>query len=121
MTDRTAIDPDFAELPDAIRAEIEGAQGVGLHHAPDAPAAGIDDPAFGDAETDGAETPWSPEWEPIDTCPGGVVMLNDGARQVLARRENGVWSELVAGEARPLGDYAPMLWSRVPDRVNAGM
>lgn len=126
MTDDDRIDQDFAALPDALRAEIEGAQGVGLHHAP---ASGPDtstggnpsepgaDAAFAHPEHDGAGTEWAPDWEPLETYPGGVVMLDDGERQVLAVREDGLWMELADGNARPLTGFVPMLWSHAPDQV----
>lgn len=115
------LDADFADLPPNARAEIEGMSGIGLHHAP-----AIDDQVTGEAfhhpEHDAAGTTWEPNWEPIETYPEDeVVMLDDGERQLLGRREMGMWMELVDGEELAQPDYRPMLWSRAPEQVKYDM
>lgn len=130
MTQNERLDEDFADLPPDVRAEIEGMQGVGLHHAP--AGAQVEDPAdqaeteardglFRHPETDRAGTEWEPNWEPLETYPGGPAMLDDGARQVLAVRQDGLWYEVTNDALRPLAGYEPMLWSRAPDRVQDDM
>ena len=115
------LDPDFADLPPADRASIEGLAGIGLHHAPSGDDA-ITGDAFHHPEQDEAGTVWAPNWEPIDTYPDGqVVMLDDGNRQILGRREMGLWMELVDGDERAQPDYLPMLWSFAPDQVKYDM
>lgn len=121
MTDTTPIDQDFAGLPEAVRVEIEGAQGVGLHHAPaqaEDPDPAVAGAAFHHPETDTAGTTWEPNWEPIDTyAEGDVVMLDDGERKILGRREMGMWMELAAGEEVAQPDFFPMLWAVAPEQV----
>jgi hypothetical protein len=121
MTDEK-IDPDFADLPLAVRAEIEGRSGVGLHHAP----AAVDEPVTGEAfhhpERTAVGTTWEPNWEPMETYPDGeVVMLDDGDRQLLGRREMGMWLELANGDELPQPDFLPMLWSFAPRQVKYDM
>ena len=116
------LDSDFADLPPAVRAEIEGLAGVGLHHAPAAPGEQSADEAFHHPERDAAGTTWEPNWEPIDTYrEGEVVMLDDGSRQLLGRREMGMWMELVDGDELAQPDYQPMLWSDAPELVKYDM
>ena len=116
------LDPDFANLPPVDRAGIEALSGIGLHHAP----AGIDEATTGEPfhhpEQDVAGTMWEPNWEPIDTyVEGDVVMLDDGNRQMLGRREMGMWMELTGGEEIARPDYQPMLWSQAPEQVKYDM
>lgn len=116
------LDPDFANLPLADRAAIDGLAGIGLHHAPAAGEAQAPDEEFHHPERDVAGTTWEPDWEPIDTYPDGeVVMLDDGSRQMLGRREMGMWMELVDGDELAQPDYLPMLWSWAPDQVKYDM
>ena len=117
MADET-LDPDFANLPPAARAEIEALSGIGLHHAP----AGGDAPSTGEAfhqPGQGAEDAATGlNWVPIETYRDGeIVMLDDGERQLLGRREMGLWMELIDGEERAQPDYQPMLWSYAPDQM----
>ncbi|WP_174291535.1 hypothetical protein [Sphingomonas bacterium] len=112
------LDPDFATLPPVDRAEIEGLSGIGLHHAPVAADEQVTGEAFHHQEQDAAGTVWEPNWEPIDTYRDGeMVMLDDGDRQLLGRREMGMWMELAGGDERAQPDYQPMLWSYAPDQV----
>lgn len=112
------LDPDFASLSPVDRAEIEGLCGIGLHHAPAGDAASVTGEAFHHPERDAAGTRWEPDWEPIETYrDGDVVMLDDGSRQLLGRREMGMWMELTEGGERAQPDYQPMLWSDAPDRI----
>lgn len=121
-----AIDEDFAGLPSPVQAAIEGAAGIGLHHAPDrdrsdeaiaAEAADEGEGRFEHHEVDRAGIEWAPNWEPMETYPGGIVMLDNGERQIVAARHNGVWHEYVDDAVVPLSGYRPMLWSTAPDRV----
>lgn len=124
MPDNDPIDQDFAALPEALRAEIEGAQGVGLHHAPlqGAPDSDATGAAFHHPEKDGAGTVWEPNWEPIDTyTDSDVVMLDDGNRQILGRRDTGLWMELLNGDEIAQPDFRPMLWSYAPEQVKYDM
>lgn len=112
------LDPDFANLPPAVRAEIEGLSGIGLHHAPVAGDEQVTGEAFHHPEQDAVGSTWEPDWEPIETYQDGeVVMLDDGDRQLLGRREMGMWMELVDGGERAQPDYQPMLWSSPPKQV----
>ncbi len=121
MTDERLY-PDFANLPPAARAEIEGRSGIGLHHAPAAGPAEVTDEAFHHPEEDAAGTTWEPDWEPIETYPDGeVVMLDDGGRQLLGRRVLGMWMELVDGDELAQPDFEPMLWSYAPEQVKYDM
>lgn len=111
------LDPDFADLPPVERAEIEGLSGIGLHHAPPVGERSAD-ASFQHPEEDVAGTVWEPDWEPIETCPDDtVVMLDDGDRQMLGRREMGLWMELTNGEEVARPDFLPMLWSFAPEQV----
>ena len=117
MTDRK-LDPDFADLPPSARAEIEGALGVGLHHAPEDSNPKLTGEAFHHPETDAVGTTWEPDWQPIETYrDGDVVMLDDGARQMLGRRVLGMWMELTRSEELAQPDFLPMLWSDAPEQV----
>jgi hypothetical protein len=121
MTDMK-LDPDFADLPPRDRAEIEGSLGAGLHNAPAAVGEQVTGDAFHHPETDAAGTTWEPEWQPMGTYPdGGVVMLDDGERQLLGRREMGMWMELTAGDELAQPDFEPMLWSYAPEQVKYDM
>lgn len=121
MTDEK-LDADFADLPPAARATIEGLSGVGLHHAPAADAEGATGEAFHHPETDAAGTEWEPNWEPVETyVDGQVVMLDDGNRQILGRREMGMWMELTDGDEIAQPDFQPMLWSYAPEQVKYDM
>lgn len=112
------LDPDFANLAPVDRAEIEGLLGIGLHHAPSAGEEQVTGEAFHHPEQDAAGTTWEPNWEPIETYRDGeVVMLDDGSRQILGRREMGMWMELLSGDERPQPDFQPMLWSTAPEQV----
>lgn len=114
------LDADFADLPLAVRAEIEGLSGVGLHHAPGAVDDRPSDRTFDRPEQDAAGTTWEPDWQPIETYRDGeVVMLDDGSRQLLGRREMGMWMKLVDGDELAQPDYQPMLWSDAPDQVKS--
>jgi hypothetical protein len=116
------LDPDFADLPPAERAAIEGLSGIGLHHAPPAADPDVTGAAFHHPERDAAGTPWEPNWEPIDTYQDGdVVMLDDGERQLLGRREMGMWMQLVDGEEIAQPDFLPMLWSVAPEQIKYDM
>lgn len=116
------LDPDFADLPPAARAEIEGLSGIGLHHAPSASDDHPTGETFHHPEQDAAGTAWEPNWEPIETYRDGeVVMLDDGRRQLLGRRDMGMWMELVDGDELAQPDYRPMLWSDAPDQVKYDM
>lgn len=54
----------------------------------------------------------------IETYPDGeVVMLDDGRRQLLGRREMGMWMELAAGDELAQPDFQPMLWSFTSEQV----
>lgn len=124
MSEETPIDPDFADLPDDVRAAIEGAQGVGLHHAPTAetPTIAATDEQFHHPERDAVGTAWEPDWEPVDTyTDGDVVMLDDGERQLLGMREMGMWMQLINGDKIAQPDFLPMLWSHAPEQVKYDM
>ncbi len=113
---------DFADLPSRERTMIEGVSGNGLHHTPaseDQPSKGM---SFRHPERDAAGTAWEPSWEPIETYPEGeIVMLDDGDRQLLGRREMGMWMELKAGDEIAQPDFLPMLWSFAPEQVKYDM
>ena len=116
------LDTDFADLPPDLRAEIEGMSGAGLHHAPAGGGDQVAGETFHHPEKDAAGTTWEPNWEPIETYQDGeVVMLDDGDRQLLGRREMGIWMELVDGNELAQPDYQPMLWSRAPEQVKYDM
>lgn len=116
------LDPDFANLPSRDRAEIVGLSGVDPHHAPAASDGQVTGEAFRHPEQDRAGTTWQPDWEPIETYRDGeVVMLDDGGRQLLGKREMGMWVELVDGDERAQPDCQPLLWSYAPDRVKDDM
>ena len=116
------LDPDFADLSPVDRAEIEGMVGIGLHFAPPESASDVTGEAFHHPEADAAGTTWEPNWEPIETYPDGeVVMLDDGERQLLGRREMGMWTELADGDERGQPDFLPMLWSYAPEQVKYDM
>lgn len=124
MTDEKPLDDDFAGLPNHVLVAIEGAQGVGLHHAPavDTSADDVTGEAFHHPEQDVAGTTWEPDWEPIDTyADGDVVMLDDGERQILGMRELGMWMQQVDGESIAQPDFMPMLWSHAPKQVKRDM
>ena len=115
------LDPDFANLSPVDRASIEALSGIGLHHAPGANGVASDD-AFHHPEQDEAGTVWEPNWEPIETYQDNdVVMLDDGQRQILGRREMGLWMELVDGKELAQPDFLPMLWSYAPEQVKYDM
>lgn len=44
-------------------------------------------------------------------------MLDDGRRQLLGRREMGMWMELAAGDELAQPDFQPMLWSFASEQV----
>jgi hypothetical protein len=112
------LDPDFAELPLADRAAIEGRSGVGLHHAPETEDEQLIGAPFRHPEQDEAGTVWEPNWEPIETYKDGeVVMLDDGDRQLLGRRDMGMWTELTNGNEIAQPDFMPMLWSLAPEQI----
>ena len=116
------LDPDSADLPQAVRAEIEGLSGTGLHHAPSTPDDRPSDETFHHPEQDAAGTTWGPNWEPIETYRDGkVVRLDDGSRQLLGRRQMGMWMELVDGDELSQPDYQPMLLSDAPGQVKSDM
>ena len=124
MTQETPIDPDFADLPNDVRAAIEGAQGIGLHHAPAAASSadGLAGERFHHPERDVAGTAWEPDWEPIDSyLDGDVVMLDDGERQILGMREMGMWMQLIDDDKVAQPDFLPMLWSPAPEQVKYDM
>lgn len=118
MADET-LDPTSASLPVQERADIGG---LGSHLAPPSQDGQVAGEAFQHLERDAAGTRWEPNWELIETYRDGeVVMLDDGSRQLLGRREMGMWMQLVDGDEVAQPDYQPMLWSDAPDQVKYDM
>ncbi|BCA61331.1 hypothetical protein HMP09_0565 [Sphingomonas sp. HMP9] len=112
---------DFGNRLPADRAVSEDFSSVDLHAA-EAGNAQVTGEAFHHPERDAAGTVWEPNWEPIETYPDGeIVMLDDGIRQLLGRREMGLWMELVDGDELAQPDYQPMLWSCAPEQVQYDM
>ncbi len=48
-------------------------------------------------------------------------MLDDGERQLLGRREMGMWMALANGDEIAQPDFLPMLWSHAPEQVKYDM
>jgi hypothetical protein len=95
---------------------------AGLHHAPATVGVQVTGEKFHHPERDAAGTTWEPDWQPMETYRDGeVVMLDDGARQLLGRREMGMWMELTGGEELAQPDFLPLLWSDAPEQVKYDM
>lgn len=121
MTDEK-LASDFAALSPSDRAAVVGSPGDGLHNAPAATDEQVTGAAFHHPEQDAAGTTWEPNWQPIESYRDGeVVMLDDGERQLLGRREMGLWMELTGGNELAQPDYQPMLWSFAPEQVRYDM
>jgi hypothetical protein len=117
MADET-LASDFSGLPLPGGTGIEGSPATGLHDASADGSGPITGAAFHHPEKDAVGTTWEPDWQPMETYRDGeVVMLDDGDRQLLGRREMGMWMELTAGDELAQPDFQPMLWSNAPEQV----
>ena len=116
--DDEKLDLDFANLAPNDPAGFEGRFGHGLHHAVAIEDEQVTGEVFHHPEEDAVRTTWELDWQPIETClDGEVVMLDDGRRQLLGRREMGMWMELTAGDELGQPRFQPMLWSFAPEKV----
>lgn len=117
MADET-LASDFSGLPLPGGPGIEASPAAGVHDASADGSGPITGAAFHHPEKDAVGTTWEPDWQPMETYRDGeVVMLDDGDRQLLGRREMGMWMELTAGDELAQPDFQPMLWSNAPEQV----
>lgn len=115
------LNADFSGSPRQDGTASDGRSSSGMHHAAEGDRSRAYAP-FRHPEQGEAGTVWEPNWEPIETYrDGDVVMLDDGDRQLLGRREMGMWMELAGGEEMPRPDFLPMLWSLAPEQIKYDM